>query len=167
MQNQIEKPLPTVNNGAGTLAEQHDKESGKNLNAEALFSSNPDQVFKDLSENSKDEHKKDEHNIEISAEKIKADFADTLANGKTVEEAWDYAAKNHAETVAIINGLLKFFAGPKGIKEIPMNDFLKPLERSIAPEGSVTQLYLERRRNFLAATKQAFQDLKASINKQA
>ena len=160
MQNQIEKPLPTVNNGAGTLAEEHDKESGKNLNAEALFSSNPDDVFKDLSENLKTKPK-------ISAEKIKADFADTLANGKTVEEAWDYAAKNHAETVAIIKGLLKFFAGPKGSKEIPMNDFLKPMERSIAPEGGITQLYLERRSKFLAATKLAFQDLKTSINKQA
>ncbi len=141
----------------GSLAERIEKKFNTNLNVESNFNPDLNLALNDLGK------KAQEKNNLLNAESIKQNLQSNLAEGKTVEDAWAFLQSKNCKTIAIINGDLRFFAGPKGSNEIMLSELYKPLEMKIDREGTVTHEYLLRRQEMMNQTMQALQALKGEL----
>jgi len=93
--------------------------------------------------------------------KIMASMEAWLAKGVSMQDLWSYCANQYCQTTAIIEGILKFFAGEKGEKEINISKFLKPVEYV---GTSTTQEVNETfKKNILAQTRNDLSALLAEI----
>lgn len=157
----LEKPSnqPAGGGGAapGSLGEQMEKKYNTNLNVDVKFNDNHDAMFIELGE------KAQKKNPDLSAESIKLNMTDTLVPGKTLEDVWAYLQSNKCETAAIVEGHLRFFAGPAGTKEISLSEFFKPRNVEIGGEGTVTHEYLLRRQEMMSKTMQSLQALRGEL----
>jgi len=158
-QTNIEKPGAQAAGGLAQSLKEQDEKFNRNLSVRVDFNADPKKTFEDLA------NKASEKNPAITADSISKNFADALDKGKTVEDVWKYLQDNGCNMAAIIEGLLRFFRMEegKGIKEIEISKFLKPLEMKIGAEGSVTYAYLEQRKNLMQQTAGALAAFKQGL----
>ena len=161
-QTNIEKPSAQAAGGLAQSFKEQNELYNRNLNVRAELNADPKKTFEDLAK------KASEKNPAITPDSIAKNFRDALKDGTKVEDVWKYLEDNGCNMAAIIEGLLRFFKTEegKGVKEIAISDFLKPLEMKIGAEGTVTHAYLEQRKNLmmqtagaLAAFKKGFPEL--------
>lgn len=156
----VEKPAAQPASGEPQkpgFMQEFKQEYNTELNVQTAFTDNPDEVFAKLAEEAK------KTNPALTAESIKQNFMDTLQAGKNLEEAWQYLKTKDAQTAAIIQGLLRFFAGNVNSKEISLTEFFKPQEMKIGGEGTLTYKYLQVRQRFLAQSMQSLAALKGEL----
>ncbi len=155
----VEKPAaqPASTEPPKGFMQEFKQEFNTNLNVQTAFTDNPDEVFAKLAEEAK------KTNPALTAESIRQNFMDTLQAGKTLEEAWQFLKTKDAQTAAIIQGLLRFFAGNVNGKEISLAEFFKPQEMKIGGEGTLTYKYLQVRQRFLAQSMQSLAALKGEL----
>lgn len=139
----------TQTSGSETLADkaQERKERiNEPINAETTFSKNPDININTLAQKAYPNNTAEQ---ERYAAKIKASL-EKHVNG-SIEELWKYLEKNYCETTAIIEGILHFFAGGKGEKEIGLEKFLKPL--LLPAESDLNKVYTQEKEKTILDTK--------------
>lgn len=158
-QTNIEKPSAQVAGGLAQNVQEQNEKFNRNLNVRVDFNINPETTLKALAE------KASEKNPNLTEESIKQNFADALKNGTNIEQVWKYLQDNGCNMAAIIEGLLRFFKTEegKGVKEIAISDFLKPLEMKIGAEGTITHAYLEQRKNLMMQTAGALAAFKQGL----
>lgn len=105
-------------------AEAREKREKEPLSAETRFSNNPDRNISLLAEKAYPENKAEQSRY---AEKIKNSLTVHLKEGVTIQQLWAHLESKHCQTTAIIEGILRFFAGQKGEDEISIAEFLKPV----------------------------------------
>lgn len=147
---------PTGTSG-GSLNERMEKKFNTTLNVESAFNPDFNVVLNELGK------KAAEKNPELSAESIKQNLIDTLKPGKTLDDVWAYLQSKDCQTAAIMDGHLKFFAGPRGAKEISLSEFYKPMEMKIGGEGTLTHEYLLKRQEMLQQSMQSLAALKGEL----
>lgn len=156
-------------NGGGSKFESADKSLAEKamerkermeepLNADTRFSPNPEKNIKMLSEQAYPGNKAEQ---ERYAEKIKASLEAHLQEGENMESLWKYLRENLCQTSAIIEGILRFFAGVKGENEISIAKFLKPIE--IRAESNLHETLREERQKEISKTKNDLMALLAEI----
>ncbi len=153
----IEVPSAQPSGQAPSLRVEHQKETNENLNVETRFSADSNDVFEKLGKEAQ------KTNPALNPESIRRNFVDTLEQGKTIEDAWAYLQSKDCQTAAIVAGLLRFFAGPVGTKEISLSEFFKPLDTRIGREGTLTSKYLQMRQKFLSDSMQSLAALKGEL----
>lgn len=70
-------------------------------------------------------YKDNEEEVERYTRKIIASLETYLKEGQTIDDLWDYLKNQGCSTTAIMAGLLRFFKGPKGVGEIPIENFIQ------------------------------------------
>jgi|GEM_PF-2292395 len=156
-------------NGGGSSFESADKslaEKAKErkermeepLNADTRFSPDPEKNIKLLSEQA---YPGDKAEQERYASKIKTSLEAHLKEGENMESLWKYLKENLCQTSAIIEGILRFFAGEKGEKEISIAKFLKPIE--VRAESNLHETLREERQKEITKTRSDLQSLLAEI----
>jgi len=105
-------------------AEARENREKEPLNADTRFSSNPDKNIRMLAERAHPESREEQDRY---AAKIKNSLSVHMQDGKTVEQLWKFLVSKNCQTTAIIEGILRFFAGQKGENEIAISEFLKPV----------------------------------------
>lgn len=128
------------------------------LNAETNFIPDADRNIMALSRTCFPENPQEQ---ERYANKIKNSLKIHLKDNVTIAQLWDYLKNEYCQTTAIIEGILKFFAGVKGEKEINIEKFLKPTEINANPlEKTVIE---QERENQIINTKKELSALLAEI----
>lgn len=153
----IEKPSGQSTSSGGSLTQRIEKKFNTSLNVETAFKPDLNALFSDLGQ------KAGEKNPALNGDSIRQNLADTLAPGKTLDDVSKHLQDNGCQTAAIMDGHLRFFAGPRGVKEITLSAFLKPMEMKIGGEGTVTGEYLLRRQEILKQDMQSLQSLRAEL----
>lgn len=128
------------------------------LNAETRFSPNPEKNIQMLAQEAYPGNKAEQ---ERYGQKIKASLEAHLKEGQSMESLWKYLKENICQTSAIIEGILRFFAGVKGEKEISIAQFLKPIE--IRAESNLHETLREERQKEISKTKSDLMALLAEI----
>jgi hypothetical protein len=153
----VEKPkTKTAENFGDRARAENEREFNTGLNALVPFSADMNQVFENLAAEAS------KKNNAITAESLRGNLKDSLGAGKTMEILWKHLEDNHCQTAAITNGQLNFFAGPRGVNEISISPFLKPLEMKIGT-GVYTSEYLRERDKTTEATRDALSALKNEL----
>jgi len=124
----------TLTDFAKAAQEAHESNS---VNSECRFSPNPETNIGRLAQNA---YPNNPEKQEYYKAKIMASLEAWLAPGVSIQALWDYCASQYCQTTAIIEGILKFFAGEKGEKEINISKYLKP----ISLEATSTEEKVER-----------------------
>ncbi|HLG25448.1 MAG TPA: hypothetical protein VI588_01480 [Candidatus Gracilibacteria bacterium] len=109
-----------VNKGLAELAKERDERIREPVSVETKFNSDPDAVMAKLAEQAYPNDKAEQARY---AEKIKASLEEHLR--VSVAELWKYLDRHDCKTAAIIEGILRFYAGEKGKFEIGVGRFLK------------------------------------------
>lgn len=131
------------------------------VNAETRFSPDPDRNIGQLAEKAFPGNKEEQ---ERYSEKIKTSLKAHLNEGVTIESLWTYLKEQYCQTTAIIEGILRFFAGTRGEKEISLAKFLRPLE--IEADSNLHKTLNEERDKQINTTRSALTDLMAEIKAQ-
>jgi hypothetical protein len=155
-----EKPSAAPTSQAAQRENLHDTyEEGLslNVNVDANFDSDPDKVFEALGRET------EKVNPALTAKAIKKSFMDTLASGKTIEEAWAFLQSKDCQTAAVVKGLLKFFAGQVGTNEIKLTEFFKPYEMKIGGPETLRYAYLKLRQKMLVQSMQALASMQDEL----
>lgn len=132
-----------------SLAEKaHERKEriSERINAESSFDKNPNTNIQTLAQKA---YPDDTAEQERYAAKIKASL-EKHVNG-SIEDLWKYLEENYCETTAIIEGILHFFAGKRGEKEIALEKFLRPLR--LPAESDLDKVYQEEKQNTVLETK--------------
>jgi len=119
------KPNPEKPTDLGQAAQEAQEKIREPINSETRFSTDPD---KNMGMLAKTAYPNDIENQERYAAKIKASLEAHLKEGESIHALWEYLAKEFCQTTAIIEGILRFFAGEKGEKEINIGKYLKSME---------------------------------------
>lgn len=114
----VEQPMSLVER-----AKERDEKINERLNAETAFDRNPDKNIAALAEQAYPQDKAEQERYKA---KILASLEKYVKG--SIGELWEYLEKRYCKTTAIIEGILRFFAGEKGEKEIPLTKFLNPAE---------------------------------------
>lgn len=139
-------------------AEARENREKEPLNADTRFSANPDKNIRMLAERAHPESQAEQNRY---AQKIKDSLAAHMQDGKTVEQLWKFLESKFCQTTAIIEGILRFFAGQKGEGEISIAEFLKPVR--IEAKTSLEKTMGEVRAEQITKTHTDLQALLAEI----
>lgn len=156
-------------NGGGSKLESADKSLAEKamerkermeepLNADTRFSPNPEKNIQMLAAEAYPGNKAEQ---ERYGEKIKVSLETHLKEGESMETLWKYLKENICQTSSIIEGILRFFAGVKGEKEISIAKFLKPIE--IRAESNLHETLREERQKEIVKTKNDLMALLAEV----
>lgn len=130
------------------------------LNAETTFDKDPNKNIQTLAEKAYENSPAEQ---ERYAAKIKASL-EKHVNG-SIEDLWKYLADNYCETTAIVEGILHFFAGAKGEKEIGLEKFLKPA--TLSAESDIDKVHMEEKAKTILETKSKLTALLEEITAKA
>jgi hypothetical protein len=128
------------------------------LNAETRFHTDADENIKALAREAKPGNPQEQ---ERYANKIKASLQAHLKDDVSIEQLWSFLKTEYCQTTSIIEGILRFFAGVKGEKEINIEKFLKPIEIKANP--LLKTVREQEREQQISATKLALNDLLSEI----
>lgn len=142
----------------GEIAKERREKMMEPLNAETRFSPNPDKNIQLLAQAAYPENQKEQ---ERYAGKIKASLEAHLKEGESMESLWTYLKANYCQTSAIIEGILRFFAGQKGEKEIGIAQFMKPIE--IKAESNLHETLVVERKTQIEKTRTELSTLLAEL----
>lgn len=120
------KGVEITSSAPTTLAERatalKGKESRNYLNVETNFiANNPDVVLQALAQSAIEKGQK------TSFDELKSSFQDNLDPKQNLDSFWKYLKENGCKTVAIINGVPAFFAGPNRTMPIDIQPMLRPI----------------------------------------
>ena len=101
------------------------------INAKVEFSTNAQTNIKQLAQ--KAFPKNTSEQVRYAA-KIEASLNKYVAEGENINTLWAHLKSEKCQTTAIMDGDLRFFAGPKGENELDIADFLKPLDIVAKPQ---------------------------------
>jgi hypothetical protein len=128
------------------------------LNAETRFSPDPDKNIQLLAQAAYADKPEEQQRY---AEKIKASLKAHLKDSESMESLWAYLKANYCQTTAILEGILRFFAGEKGEKEIGIAQFMKPIE--IKAESNLHETLVEERKTQIQNTRTELSALLAEL----
>lgn len=152
------QPSPETRTGLAEKGRDFAERQLERLDAETRYSTDADTNINALARAAKPG---DPEEQERYAAKIKTSLQAHLKEDVTIQQLWNHLKNEYCQTTAIIEGILRFFAGAKGEKEIIIAQFLKPVE---IPANPMLKTTLESERSkHIEATKTALSDLLKEI----
>ena len=148
---------PDKPNELGQKGLDYEERQLERINVETPFSPNADRNITALAETGF----ADLEQRKRYKEKIIASLKAHLKDDVSIDDLWKYLEKNYCQTTAIIEGILRFFAGSKGENEIGIAKFLKPVE--IPADPMLRTVLDQERAKEIDKTKTALNDLLAEI----
>jgi len=115
-----EKPMSLANK-----AKERDEKINERINAETPFGHNPKNNISTLAQKAYPENKAEQERYKA---KITASLEKYVKG--SIEDLWKYLESKYCKKTAIIEGILRFYAGEKGENEITLTKFLNPPELS-------------------------------------
>jgi hypothetical protein len=142
-------------------ARERDERINERLSCETRFSPDSKRNIDDLARAAYPEKPEEQARY---AEKITASLRAHLKEGESMDSLWAYLKQNYCQTTAIIEGLLRFFAGNKGEKEIQIGQFLKPFQ--LEAESNLHKTKNEVRNEVFDTTRTQLASLLAELQAQ-
>jgi hypothetical protein len=122
----IEKPNTSAQEILNPLAEaarEMQESIREPITCETSFQDNPERNISDLAKAAYRDIPQEQERYNA---KIKASLEAHLEQGQNIQSLWAYLKEKGCRTAVIVNGFLRFFAGPNGENEIQIEKFAKP-----------------------------------------